>query len=203
MGGAAREQVEGMGETDDRLHDQGLARESGLDRFHESLDQVERRHQHIRHVLAGQHRHSNSNRVDRAFRIRQHVGNHRALLGERRRALGLVGMAPHRHQLAAAGPAGVGQAVLDSIDRINLTRKFIEGYTIQVYSGMKREDAMNAKKQLTTVIPSLESELQYVQPNFRVKTGKYFNRLEAQKDFDMIKRFFPDAIIVPDKIAIN
>ena len=29
-------------------------------------------------------------------------------------------------------------AVLDSIDRINLTRKSIEGFTIQVYSGMKR-----------------------------------------------------------------
>lgn len=94
-------------------------------------------------------------------------------------------------------------AVLDSIDRINLTRKFIEGYTIQVYSGMKREDALNAKKQLTTSIPKLESELQYLQPNYRVKTGKYFTRLEAQKDYEKIKRYFPSAIVVPDKIAIN
>lgn len=94
-------------------------------------------------------------------------------------------------------------AVLDSIDRINLTRKFIEGYTIQIYSGMKREDALNAKKQLTTSIPKLDSELQYVQPNFRVKTGKYFTRLEAEKDFEKVKRYFPAAIVVPDKIAIN
>jgi hypothetical protein len=94
-------------------------------------------------------------------------------------------------------------AVLDSIDRINLTRKFIEGFTIQVYSGMKREDALNAKKQLTTSIPKLESELQYLQPNYRVKTGRYFTRLEAQKDYEKIKRYFPAAIVVPDKIAIN
>jgi len=94
-------------------------------------------------------------------------------------------------------------AVLDSIDRINLTRKFIEGYTIQVYSGMKREDALNAKKQLTTSIPKLESELQYLQPNYRVKIGKYFTRLEAEKDYEKIKRYFPAAIVVPDKIAIN
>ena len=94
-------------------------------------------------------------------------------------------------------------AVLDSIDRINLTRKFIEGYTIQIYSGLKREDALSAKKQLTTSIPKLESDLQYVQPNYRVKTGKYFTRLEAEKDFEKIKRFFPAAIVVPDKIAIN
>jgi uncharacterized protein YebE (UPF0316 family) len=37
-------------------------------------------------------------------------------------------------------------AVLDSIDRINLTRKFVEGFTIQVYSGLKREDALNVRK---------------------------------------------------------
>lgn len=94
-------------------------------------------------------------------------------------------------------------AVLDSISQINLTRKFIDGYTIQVYSGLKKEDALNIKKQLTTSIPELESELQYVQPNFRVKTGKYFTRLEAEKDYEQIKRYFPAAIVVPDKIAIN
>lgn len=94
-------------------------------------------------------------------------------------------------------------AVLDSIDRINLTRKFVEGYTIQVYSGLKREDALNAKKVLTTSIPKLESELQYAQPNFRVKIGRYFTRLEAEKDYQRVKEFFPAAIVVPDKIAIN
>jgi len=94
-------------------------------------------------------------------------------------------------------------AVLDSIDRINLTRKFVEGYTIQVYSGLKREDALNVRKQLTQSIPELDSELQYVQPNFRVKTGKYFTRLEAEKDYEQVRQYFPAAIVVPDKIAIN
>lgn len=94
-------------------------------------------------------------------------------------------------------------AVLDSIDRINLTRKFVEGYTIQVYSGMKREDAMNIKKELTITLPQLDSEIQYLQPNYRVKTGKYFNRLEAEKDYQQVKRYFQAAILVPDKIAIN
>ena len=94
-------------------------------------------------------------------------------------------------------------AVLDSIDRINLTRKFIDGFTIQVFAGTKREDAMNVKKQLTSSIPTLESELQYAQPNFRVKVGRYFTRLEAEKDYEQIKRVFPSAIVVPDKISIN
>src|SRR5688572_8569001 len=33
--------------------------------------------------------------------------------------------------------------VLDSIDQINLSKKYVEGFTIQVYSG-KREEALSA-----------------------------------------------------------
>ena len=92
--------------------------------------------------------------------------------------------------------------VLDSIDRINLNRKFIDGFTIQVYSG-KREEALNAKKTLTNSLPNLESEIQFTEPIFRVKVGRYYTRLDAQKDFVAIKRYFAAAIIIPEKIAIN
>ncbi len=93
--------------------------------------------------------------------------------------------------------------VLDSIDRYNLSRKYIEGFTIQIYTGSKREDALGAKKQLTSSLPDMDAEVQYVQPNFRVKVGKYFNRLEAQQDYSEVKRYFSSAIIVPDKLAIE
>lgn len=94
-------------------------------------------------------------------------------------------------------------AVLDSIDRLNQNRKYIEGFTIQVYSGLKREDALNAKKTLATSLPDLESEVQYAQPNFRVKVGKYYDRVSAQKDFMLVKRLFNSAIVIPDKIAVK
>jgi SPOR domain len=94
-------------------------------------------------------------------------------------------------------------AVLDSIDQINLSRKFIDGYTIQVYSGTKREDALNVKKQLLQSVPNVSSDLQYEQPNFKVKSGRYYTRLEAEKDFKEIKKYFPTAIVVPGQISIN
>lgn len=93
--------------------------------------------------------------------------------------------------------------VLDSINTINLMHKHVEGFTIQVYSGLDRESALTAKRQLATNLPDLKSELEYNQPNFRVKTGKYFSRLEAQRDFMAIKEHFPSAIVIPDKFAIN
>lgn len=94
-------------------------------------------------------------------------------------------------------------AVLDSIDQNNLNRKTFDGYTIQIYSGTNREEALNAKKQLTLSIPNRTSDIQYEQPNFKVRSGKYFNRLEAQKDFDQIKKVFPTAIVVPGQISIK
>ena len=83
--------------------------------------------------------------------------------------------------------------VLDSIHDQNLKNGYIDGYTIQVYSGIKREDALNMKKELSLALPDLESDVQYRQPNFRVRTGKYFSRLEAQKDYLAVKEVFPNA----------
>jgi hypothetical protein len=94
-------------------------------------------------------------------------------------------------------------AVLDSIDRINLSRKYVDGFTILVYSGLDREAALNARKELTTAIPDLQSEIEYAQPNFRVRAGTYFNRLDAQKDYVAVKRLFPNAIITPSRIQIQ
>ena len=93
--------------------------------------------------------------------------------------------------------------VLDSIDRYNISKQFIDGFTIQIYAGMKREDALNAKKNLAVSLPDLSSEVEYAQPNFRVKVGKYYTRIDAQQDYVAVKKYFPTAIVIPDKVAIN
>ena len=43
--------------------------------------------------------------------------------------------------------------VLDSIDRYNRSKQFVDGFTIQIYAGLKREDALNAKKNLASSLP--------------------------------------------------
>ena len=49
----------------------------------------------------------------------------------------------------------------------------------------------------------LTAELEYNQPKFRVRVGNYFSRLEAQKDLIRLKRPFPNAILVPEKIMVR
>lgn len=94
-------------------------------------------------------------------------------------------------------------AVLDSLAAGNARIGFVDGYTIQVYSGIKREDALNVKKKMSQSLPQLESDVQYRQPNFRVRTGRYFTRLEAQKDYLAVRKFFPNAIVIPDRIELQ
>lgn len=94
-------------------------------------------------------------------------------------------------------------AVLDSINEQNLAMGLVDGFTIQVYSGLKREEALNVKKQMSITLPEVEAEVQYVQPNFRVRAGKYFDRYDAQKDYQIIKKYFPNAIILPERVPID
>jgi len=94
-------------------------------------------------------------------------------------------------------------AILDSIDRFNLTRKFVDGYTIQIYSGQNRDDALNASKILAEHTTELKANVQYLQPKFKVTVGKYYTRLEAQKDLLRMKRIFTNAFLVPEKIMMK
>ncbi|MFM7850522.1 MAG: SPOR domain-containing protein [Flammeovirgaceae bacterium] len=93
--------------------------------------------------------------------------------------------------------------VLDSIDRFNLTRKFVDGYTIQIYSGQRRDEALNVQKQLTEEDGQYAANIQYQQPKFKVTVGKYFTRIEAQKDLLVLKKIFPAASLVPERIMIK
>lgn len=94
-------------------------------------------------------------------------------------------------------------SVLDSLDKLNQFRKFVDGLTIQIYSGQNREEAIAARSKMVTEIDDMEASVQYKQPKFIVTTGQYFTKLEAQKDLMRVKYHFPNAILVPEKIPIK
>lgn len=93
--------------------------------------------------------------------------------------------------------------VLDSLDKLNKMRKFIDGFTIQIYSGQSREEAIETKSKMVSKISDMEATLQYAQPKFRVTAGRYFSKLEAQKDLLKIRQHFANAILIPEKIAVE
>lgn len=93
-------------------------------------------------------------------------------------------------------------AVLDSLDELNATKRYVDGFTIQLYSGPNREEAVDARNKALNVASTLP-HLEYTQPKFRVIIGSYFTELEAQPDLYLLRRTFPNAILVPEPVAIR
>jgi len=93
--------------------------------------------------------------------------------------------------------------ILDSINRFNVSRKSIDGFTIQIYSGQNQEEAMAAKRRMASDAPDLKADMEYIQPKFRVRVGGYYSRLDSQRDLLRLRRSFPNAILVPEKLPIR
>ena len=81
----------------------------------------------------------------------------------------------------------------------NKSELYYNGYTVLVYSGINRDQAFKAQSDLAQYFPEIESEMQYQQPRYLVKIGKYAYKIEAQTVFSQIKGVFPSARIVPDR----
>jgi hypothetical protein len=114
-------------------------------------------------------------------------------------------IAPQRNQAVIKPTKNINaklDAILDSIDKQNLQKKFVDGFTIQIYSGQSKEDAY-AKQKVVKESTDFDANLQYLQPKFRLSIGSYFSKLEAQKDLVKLKSYFPGAILVPEKIQIR
>lgn len=91
---------------------------------------------------------------------------------------------------------------LEAISEDN-KRKIISGYTILVYSGPSRDEANKSKDMVYRVLPDSRPQIQYVQPYYRVKVGRFVERIEAQKQFTTLKKEFPTAMLVPERFSLN
>jgi hypothetical protein len=81
----------------------------------------------------------------------------------------------------------------------NNSEAYYSGYTILVYSGIDREKAFKTQEDLRMYFPDMNVEMQYQQPRYLVKVGKYNFKIESQKNFTLIKPQFPTARIIQDR----
>lgn len=93
--------------------------------------------------------------------------------------------------------------LLDSINILKKDINYIEGYTIQVYTGIKKDEANEAKAKVYTTLPDSRPVITYEQPNFKVKVGKFYTRREALRTFAELRKVLPSAIIIPEKIPVD
>jgi hypothetical protein len=91
-------------------------------------------------------------------------------------------------------------SVLSTIRASRSEIEFLNGFTVQVYSGNNREQANEIKTQVYQAFEEYDPEISYIQPNFKVKIGRFFDRLEANKVYTRVKAEFPKAIVIPERI---
>ena len=84
--------------------------------------------------------------------------------------------------------------------RANESEPYFDGFSVLVYSGISRTDAFKAQEDLETFFPELKSRMQYEQPRYLLKVGQYIHRIEAQRNYSLIKETFPMARIIQDRI---
>jgi hypothetical protein len=83
------------------------------------------------------------------------------------------------------------------------TQNYIDGFTIQVYGGVDRALAKDFRLNLIRNFPATEPRTVFEQPNYKVRVGQYYTRLEAQHLFTQVKQVFPKAIIIPARIYVK
>jgi len=92
--------------------------------------------------------------------------------------------------------------IVDMTIDYNKSRNYVNGFSIQVYSGteVREKDAVNLR-----VYERLGKtpKTTFDSPLYRTKVGRYYSRLEANKDMRAIKKLFPLAVIVSEKFKID
>ncbi|WP_020529545.1 SPOR domain-containing protein [Flexithrix dorotheae] len=82
----------------------------------------------------------------------------------------------------------------------DLTDHGTKGFRILVYSGGSRDRAEEIEKDLILYEKTYQI---FDVPNYKVKVGDYFTKLEANGALVQIKKEYPQAIIIPDIIEVN
>ncbi|WP_439881362.1 sporulation protein [Pontibacter sp. MBLB2868] len=93
--------------------------------------------------------------------------------------------------------------LMDTVASVNKSIKYAKGYRILAYNGSERQTVMNLRKAIITRVPDVKDYLTYQQPNFRLKVGDFFSRVEAQQVLNRLSDLIPNAQIVQDQINID
>lgn len=93
--------------------------------------------------------------------------------------------------------------VLDTLVTRNNRLATLSGFTILVYSGNSEVEAGRVRNRLYDILPTMESQLQYKLPTYFVKVGQFYQQIEAQPLYEKIKKYYPNATVVPEKFKLE
>lgn len=91
----------------------------------------------------------------------------------------------------------------DTLANLNLKKRELYGYRVMVYNSGTSFDLAAEKQKIYTLLPNTDIYSYYVQPKYIIKCGNYTDYMEAARDWLLLKRIYPEAIIITEKIKIK
>ncbi len=85
-------------------------------------------------------------------------------------------------------------------DYAHANHGMIRGYRIQINFGQDRNEANKIRGDFSAKYPGIPTYMSYQQPYFKVNVGDYRSKLEAVKNLNLVRKNYPGAFIVMDKI---
>lgn len=92
---------------------------------------------------------------------------------------------------------------IDKLNKSYFDSFRLKGFRVQIYSGIKRQPANQARSTFLRDHPKTKAHLNYEQPYYKVRVGDFKTKLEALKYKSGITNKFPFCFIVQDEIDIN
>ncbi|MEI8202681.1 MAG: SPOR domain-containing protein [Bacteroidota bacterium] len=95
------------------------------------------------------------------------------------------------------------QVLLDKHLEINNTKKYIQGFRIQLFSesgANSKTAALDMKTKFLAKFPNQETYIVFVEPNYKLRVGNFRTRMNARGFLKEIIAEYPNAYVIKDII---
>jgi hypothetical protein len=95
------------------------------------------------------------------------------------------------------------QVLLDKHLEINNTKKYIQGFRIQLFSesgANSKTAALDIKTKFLAKYPNQETYVVFVEPNYKLRVGNFRTRMNARGFLKEIIAEYPNAYVIKDII---
>jgi septal ring-binding cell division protein DamX len=102
-------------------------------------------------------------------------------------------------------PSNIDVLEGEGYNYINSGNKTMElnGYRIQIHSSTSREQAAAAKYRMLEIMREYQVYQVYNRPYYKIRVGDFISRSEADKAAEDLKKYFPSAFVVPEKVFLR
>ncbi|WP_232623042.1 SPOR domain-containing protein [Pareuzebyella sediminis] len=90
------------------------------------------------------------------------------------------------------------QKITDLLDIYKTANESSDYFRIQVGFG-SYDEAQNIQSKVEQDFPDLPSKIDFDSPTYRVRIGRFRNRLDAERKFMEIRKKYPDAMLLQPK----